>query len=394
MLPLDGVRVVDLTIAIAGPTATSLLADLGAEVIRIDNVSARRRASGQFHLNRGKKGIILDLNKPEARDVFLRLVRVSDVVVENFSPRVMPKFDLTYAVLAAASPRIIMISMPAFGSTGPYAQRTGYGPGTNGMSGLSDLTGFADGPPTKPGNIMGDFNAAFLAVFATMSALHARKRTRHGRHIELAMREGETQLIGEYIIDASMNHRVPKRTGNSHPSMAPHNVYPCLGDDAWVSITVGDDAEWHRLRAALGDPAWARQAKFDNVVGRWVHRSEIDRCLAEWTGEHTPYEVLRHLQQAGVTSGAVLNARDLAADAHYLERGFVQRVDMPEGGSQSMARPGYVFSAFAQTMRAGPVFAEHNDYVFFDLLHMTREEVAHLEAVHATSRQQVGAARS
>lgn len=399
-LPLAGVRIIDLTLAIAGPTATSILSDLGAEVLRVENINARAnelqrgRSAGTHQLNRGKKSVVLNLATPKARDVFLRLVRISDVVIENFSPRVMPKFGLTYDVLAAAEPRIIMISMPAFGSTGPYAQRTGYGPGTNGMSGLSHLTGFADGPPTKPGSIMGDFNAAFLSAYACMAALHARGETGKGRHIELAMREGETLLIGEYLVDATMNERSPMRQGNRHPSKAPHNVYPCAGDDAWVTIAVSDDAEWGRLRAALGDPEWARAERLSTVAERWIHQAEIDEHLSTWTRERTPYAALHALQGACVTSGAVLNARDLAEDPHYRARAFVQWTPTLDGTPIALMRPGYLFSDFETTLRPAPAFAEHNDYVFFELLGMSLQEVEQMEVAQATSREPVRTQRA
>ncbi|MBI2887951.1 MAG: CoA transferase [Chloroflexi bacterium] len=408
-LPLEGVRVVDLTIVVAGPTATSALADLGAEVIKIEHVNARttggarslplppgveadrpyNRAPGFHELNRGKKAIALNLNRPEAQQAFLGLVRTSDVVIENFSPRVMPNFGFTYEALSAIAPGLIMVSMPALGSTGPYATRTGFGPGIDAMSGLAHLTGFPDGPPVKPGNILCDFNAGMLAAYAVMTALYARSQTGEGQHIELAMREGETLLIGEYLVDATMNGRSPMRDGNRHPSMAPHNVYPCREEDTWVTIAVGSDEEWARLQAAMDDPAWARDTRYDGALGRWQHQEELDRHIAQWTRTQTPYAVMERLQAAGVTSGAVLNARDIAQDPHYTARGFQQVVSSPETGPFKLVRPGYVLSKSPAVLHAGPGFAEHNDYVFRGLLGMSDDEVAQMEKVKATSRRPI-----
>ena len=406
-LPLEGVRVCDLTVAVAGPQCTSLLAEMGAEVIKIENINARLgggtvtlprkpgvevdhpyNRSPVFHeWNRGgKKGITLNLLRPEAMEAFFRLVRVSDLVVENFSPRVMPNLGLHYEALKAVKPDIIMISMPALGSTGPYSARSSLGPGIDAMSGMAHLGGFPDGPPTKPGRVMGDFNAAMIGAYAAMMALYVRSRTGKGQRIELAMREGQTFLIGEYIIDATMNGRSPMRTGNRHSSMAPHNVYPCQGEDEWVSIAVGSDDEWQRLRAALGDPEWTRDHLFEDAVGRYRHQEEIDRHLADWTRLHTAYEVMTSLQAAGVTSGAVLNGRDVTADPHFRARGYIRTVDTPEAGPVYMARPGFILTRTPSTPQAAPGFAEHNDYVFGELLGYSPQEILQMEEVQAISR--------
>ncbi len=349
-LPLEGIRVCDLTIVFAGPICTSIMADLGAEVIKIENINARgASASGvsgaarsglarpynrvpNFHeLNRGKKGITLNLMRPEAKEAFLRLVRVSDVVIENFSARVMRNFGLDYEALRQEKPDLIMLSMPAMGSTGPMANRTAFGPGIDALSGMNHLTGFPEGAPTKPGHVLGDFNAGMSAAYAVMMALHARRRTGKGQHIEISMREGQTFLIGEYLLQASMNHSSPMRQGNRDSSMAPHGVYPCRGEERWLALGVGSDEEWQRLRAVMGDPEWARDARFDTVLGRHAHQDELDGHISRWTSERDAFELMRELQAAGVTAGAVEDGRTIAEDEHFRSRDFIRQVQTPEG---------------------------------------------------------------
>lgn len=405
-LPLEGVRVCDLTIVFAGPICTSILADLGAEVIKIENVNARmnswahalpagpkvtvdrpyNRVANFHELNRGKKSITLNLSRPEAREAFWRLVRISDVVVENFSPRVMRNFGFDYESLKAEKPDLVMVSMPAMGGSGPYSNRTGFGPAIDAMSGMCHLTGDPDGPPTKPGHVLGDYNAGMSAAYAVLMALYARRRTGRGQHIDISMREGQTFLIGEYLVDASMNHRSPIRQGNRDSSMAPHGVYPCRGDDEWVAIAIGSDAEWQRLRQVIGCPEWSGDSRYTTVPGRYHHQAEIDARLADWTRLHTSREVMERLQAAGVTAGAVMNGREMATDPHYNARHIVECVPTEEAGSLSLVRPGFTLTRTPAQLRAAPSFAQHTDEVLGDLLGFSTEEIEHMEQVKATSR--------
>lgn len=405
-LPLEGIRVCDLTIIFAGPICTSILADLGAEVIKVESVNARMgnaafarpRGDGvavdrpynrvpNFHeLNRGKKSITLNLARPEAKEALRRLVRVSDVVVENFSPRVMRNFGLNYEALKQEKPDIIMVSMPAMGSSGPWRTRTGFGPAIDALSGMCHLTGETDGPPTKPGHVLGDFNAGLSAAYAILMAIYARRRSGAGQHIDLAMREGQTFLIGEFLIDASMNHRSPTRQGNRHSSMAPHGVYPCRGDDTWIAIAIGSDAEWQRLAAAMGDPEWAQDARFATVTGRYAHQSDIDAHLADWTRQFAPSDLMHQLQAARIMAGAVVSGRDMSEDRQYQARDFVRQVPTEEAGMMWLARPGYRLSRTPGELRGAPSFAQHTDEVLGGILGFTPEEIAHMEQVKATSR--------
>ena len=397
--PLEGVTVTDLTIVVAGPVATGVLADLGAEVIKIENVVARNNVAEALpkaphvqedrpynrnnmlnDLNRSKKAVTLNFAVPEAKEVFRRLVAVSDVVVENFSPRVMGNFGFGYDALKGIRSDIIMVSLPGFGSTGPMRNRTAFGPGIEAVTGLGDLTGFPDGPPLKPGNFVTDYSAGMMAAFAVMLALHYRRRTGTGQHIELAMREGALQFIGEQFMDYAMNRREQTRMGNRHPSKAPHNVYPCKGEDEWIAIAVGSDQEWERLCGVMGRPAWAQDARYRTVLGRLQHEDELEQRLAGWTREHDHFALMRTLQEAGVDAGAVATTKEIAHDPHYRERGFIQTVDHPEIGPTRYTRHGFKLGKTPGFIGPAPGFGQHNSYVLQELLGMSPEEVQGLAA--------------
>lgn len=401
-LALGSLRVIALTQLYAGPYATRLLADMGAEVIKVESAIRTGRGSlavqgGAVYpdgepgekpynriayyneLNRNHLAISLNLFKEEGRGIFLALVRVSDVVVENFSARVMPNFGLDYPILAKVRPEIIMLSMPAYGVTGPYRDYVGYGTGIEAMSGLSAMTGYECGPPLSVGIAYADPNAGLHAAFAILTALRYRRRTGKGQFIDLSQREALTMLLGEAILDYSMNRRVPKRTGNGHPFMAPHGCYPCRDDDKWVSIAVSSDEEWDALCRAMGNPDWAKDERFGDSMSRWRNRKELDQLIGEWTRKHNHYEVMHFLQQVGVKAGAVLNIAEMVEDHHYKERGFFETVAHPEAGTHP--HPGVPWKLSrtpGKIRRPAPCFAEHNDYVFKELLGIPPKEIERL----------------
>ncbi len=404
--PLAGARVIDFTNAVAGPLATAILADLGAEVIKVEAPNARpRHASGVAplraggedrsynrimlfnELNHGKQGICLNVARPEGRDAFLRLVATADVLVENFAPRVMGNLGLAYEDLRAVRPDLIMVSMPAFGLSGPYRDRVSYGPGIDAMSGLSHLTGYPDGPPMKPGNFFCDQNAAVHTAFATLVALWHRQRTGEGQRVEMPMIEGEFQILGDAYIDYAMNGRERMRAGNDHPWMAPHDVFPCRGEDAWVAIAVEDDTQWRALCRVIGRPELADDPRYAEAAARHAHRQELKPLIAAWTQERTHYEVQAALQAAGVPAGAVLNALELLADPHVRARHGFEYVDVPNVGPAPYPRVAFLLRRTPVPIaKAAPGFAEDNDRVFRGLLGMDAAAVAALEEAGVTAR--------
>lgn len=394
--------------AVAGPIAGHVLGDMGAEVIRVEPPLARPvaglhvapRAEGApdrpynrivlfNEFNRSKLGLTLDLTKERGREVFLRLVAISDLVIENMSPRVLPELRLDYPHLREARQDIILVSMPAFGSTGPLRDRISYGPGIDAMSGLSWLTGYPDRGPLKPGNYYCDQNAGLLAAFAALAALRHRRRSGRGQHVELSMLEGEIQLVGEALLDYVMNGRVQGRTGNQQPCMAPHGAYPCATEDRWVAIAVGSDGEWHALCQAMGRPDLASDERFADVVSRVRHRDEVDAVVGAWTRELEHRDVKRRLQEAGVPAGAALTTAEVLEDPQLQARGHFQTIEHPETGPAPHAQVAWRLSATpSPPQRAAPCFGQHNDYVLKDLLGMSDEEVAQLAEERVIAREQ------
>ncbi len=397
--PLAGVRIIDLTVAIAGPVATQLLADLGADVIRIeppfprplhvDIAPARSDAAGAPSYNRivsyndlqrGKRAITLDLARPAGRDLLLRLVETSDVVVENMSPRVLPSLGLAYAELRAHRPDIILVSMPAFGATGPLRDRVSYGPGIDAMSGLSHLTGYPDRGPMQPANYYCDYNAGALAAFATIAALRHRARTGGGQHVECAMLEGELQCVGEALMDYAMNNRTRHRAGNAHPTMSPHGVYPAAADDRWLAIACETDAQWRSLCDVMREPALA--ARYADVVSRVRARDLVDAAVSVWTStQDDAVATAAALQAVGVPAAAVNRISDLFDEPQLRARSYLRSASHPEAEAMPFTRPAFAFTSLPQTSsRPAPKYGEHNTEILRNLLGLTEEEIATLAA--------------
>ena len=396
MKPLRGYRIIDMTVAVAGPVATHVLGDLGADVVRVEppfprptghlDVAPRvegapdrpyNRLVGYNDLHRSKRGITLDVSNPAGRDVLLRLVAASDALVENMAPRVLPGLGLSFEELRAVNARIVLVSMPAFGATGPLRERVSFGPGIDAMSGLAHLTGYADRAPMNAALYYCDYNAGALAAFATIAALRHRDRTGVGQHVELAMIEGELQLVADALFDVQMNARTQRRRGNAHPSMSPHGVYRCAGADRWVAIALENDAQWRWLARIIG-PA-ADDARLADVVGRVRHREEVDAIVEGWTRAHDAGDIAAALQDAGIPASSVQTIDDVLEDSVLSERGWLQRVHHPEAGKIPHTRVGFTATPTAIHIEVpAPRFGEHNDEVLREVAGLTRSEIADL----------------
>lgn len=394
--PLSGLRVIDFTNAVAGPIAAFILADLGAEVIKVEAPSSRPKVAAGVaplregadvpsynrimtfnELNHGKRSLVLDAATPEGRAILLELAAKSDVLVQNFAPRVMGNLGLDYDQLKAVNPRIVMASMPAFGLSGPLRDRVSYGPGVDAMSGLSHLTGYGDGPPMKPGNFFCDQQAGVLTALAVCSALRHAERTGEGQHLELAMIEGEFQVLGDAYIDFAMNGRERRRCGNDHPRMSPHGVFPSAGEDAWVAVAVEDDAQWARLAGVIGREDLAALAR----AGRVAQRPEIDAAISAWTGVRSHYEAQDTLQAVGVPAAAVLNVVELLRDPQVLAYSGFEYVESPGVGPTPYPRVAFRLSGTpAPVSGPAPGFGEANRYVLGGLLGRDDASIASLLA--------------
>ncbi|MCL0089946.1 CoA transferase [Dehalococcoidia bacterium] len=401
-LPLEGLRIISLSQVYAGPYAGKLLADMGAEVIKIESAVRSGRGGRQpqpgavypdgqpgetpynrsayyNELNRNKYAVGLDLSGEQGREIFKKLVRISDVVLENFSPRVMANFGLDYPTLRQIKPEIIMVSISAYGQTGPYRDYVSFGRGIEAMSGLSQVTGYEDSQPLGPGIAYADATAGLHAAFATLVALRHRRRTGKGQHIDLSLRESLIPLLGEHLLDYSMNRRSPQRRGNRDSSATFQGCYRCRGDDAWIAIAICDDGEWRAFCSALGNPPWTTEERFATSSRRQQNQRDLERNIERWTTGHQPGEAMCILQQAGIRAGAVRSADELTRDPHLWERDFFEMVTHPEAGTHAHPGISWKLSRTPGRIRMpAPCFAEHNDYVFGELLGMSKEEMAKL----------------
>ncbi|MCY3567016.1 MAG: CoA transferase [Chloroflexi bacterium] len=399
--PLDGIRVLDLTSAVAGPVATQLLGALGAEVIRIETPWAKprnpssalpyrgagpdepwNREPRQNELANSKRSVALNLTTDAGREVFLDLVACSDVVLENFSPRVMGNFGLEWDTLSKRNPQIVYVAMPAFGKSGPWRDRISYGPGIDAMSGLSWLTGYAGGSPLKPGNFYCDQNAGLLAALATVAALRARCRV-GGQTVELAMLEGELQLIGDAMVGQQLNGREPIRVGNEHTSAAPHGVYPAAplldNPDSWIAIACRDDAEWAALLSVWCDDAVRADRRFSTGLRRWKHRAELDELLRDWTACQNPVVLSERLQQVGVPASPVMGPRALLRDEQVLARHSVGGLRHPQVDLSPAPQAAFRLSDTpAPPKNAAPLFAADTIHVLRGILGYSEERIADL----------------
>jgi benzylsuccinate CoA-transferase BbsF subunit len=379
---LHNVRILDFTWVLAGPYATRLLADFGAEVIKIQPLLSSETddefSRGYYNTwNRNKLGITLNLNKPEGVAIARKLVRICDIVVENFAPRVMANWGLDYANLKKIKTDIIMVSLSVMGQTGPWKDYTGYGPTVQAFSGITHLTSFPDQAPTGPGFSYADHIAGLYASLALLGALEHRRRMGEGQYIDISETEAMTSLLAGAILDYTMNGQEPEPMGNSSKEAAPHDVYPCKGKDRWCAIAVFTDAEWQGFKRALGNPAWAEDKKLATLSGRVENKVELDKRVGAWTKRHTAEEVMARLQANGVAAGVVQDAADLARDPQLKARGFF--IGKPEIGKLVDASPIRLSETPAEYNRPAPTQGRDNAYVYGKLLDMSEKEMAELK---------------
>lgn len=407
-LPLDGIRVIDSGDIWATPYGCSQLADYGAEVIRIENtrrMSNRgnslnpppgtpgivdkepgerpwERVAGFNNANRNQLGVTMDLTQPEGVRLYKRLVESSDILVENYATGVIDRLGLGYDVLKEINPGLIMISMPLFGSTGPYKNYRGMGSTADPLSGHTSLRCYEDGDPSMIGQtVHSDAVSANMVVFLSLAALNYRRRTGKGQWIDFSQSEGFMPTLGEAIMDYTMNRRVAAAKGNRHDSWAPHNAYRCKEDDRWVTIACTNDEEWDALIKAMGSPTWASEDRFSDSMNRWRNQEELDALITEWTKDKDHYEVMHLLQAAGVPSGAVLDYQAVFQDPHIQHMGFFEEVTKKWCGTHLW--PGMAWRLTktpGSIRRPAPCLGEHNTYILGEILGLTEEEMAYLES--------------
>lgn len=385
--PLQGVRFADFMVHAAGPFCGHLLSLLGAECIkietalRLDNfrkphpVYGRMEPATFSQVASNKLSVRLNVKKPRGVELAKRLVAVSDIVGECFRPGVMERLGLGYEALKAVKHDIVMVSVSACGQTGPERSYAGYAPLFGATGGLGNLTGYEDGPPVEIRHVM-DHSAGLNAAAATLAAYFHKKRTGIGQHVDVAAREVASSFIGDALLQFAVTGSAPRRQGNDAPFKAPHNVYPCRGEDLWVSIAVAGEDEWRALATVLGRTDWLIDSRFLDAHTRWQHRQELDREIAAWTLERSREDVTRVLQAGGVAAFPSYTAQDIADDPHLNQRGTIQNMVGPDGKSRKVVGPPWRFSRTpAKFERGTPKFGEHNQYVFEELLGLAPSEI-------------------
>jgi len=381
---LQNIRILDFTWVLAGPYATRILADFGAEAIKVQPLLSEAEedtfSKGYYNTwNRNKLGITLNLNKPQGVAIARKLVSISDAVVENFTPRVMTNWGLDYENLKKLKQDIIMLSMSTMGNTGPWRDYAGFGPTVQAFSGITYLTSYPGKPPLGLGYSYADHVAGLMAVLALLGALEYRRRTGEGQFIDVSQVEAMASLLGDAIVDYTRNGKTVEPVGNSSTHAAPHGVYRCRGDDRWCAITVFTDEEWQGFKRALGNPNWAEDSRFATLTSRLKNVDELNRLVEGWTRRHTAEEVMTRLQEQEVAAGVVQDASDLANDPQLKQRGFFVELDHPElGKTISDATPIRLSGTPAKYHRAAPTPGQDNDYVYKQLLGMSESEVAEL----------------
>ena len=399
--PLKGVRIVEMGQLIAIPFAMKMLADMGAQVIRLESTGRLEsyrsdsvyqneihgefwnRGANFYEQNRNKLGITLDLGKIEGLEILRGLISVSDVFAENFTPRVIRNFGLEYEELRKIKADIIMASSTGYGFSGPWANFGATGPATEGAAGLAYATGYAGGPPVMAEIPYVDYTAGEHTVFAVMTALMHRLRTGEGQFIDVSQTQTSAATIPEVLLDFAANGREPERIGNADPVMSPHGCYPCAGEDRWVVVAVSQDAEWLGLCEVLGRSDWASDERFSSVNGRARYREELDVLVSAETPAWDAHALMVALQAKGVPAGAVLDSKDLLFNEHLTERGFYEVVShhpstamppLPYAG-----RPWKLSETPAVAPKAAPLMGEHNEFVLGELLGYSRGDIGRLE---------------
>ena len=388
--PLEGIRVVEFTTGIVGPTLGRLLAEFGAETIKVETIKRPdfSRGPAPDRINKGisfsdnsrsKKGLRLDVSRPEGREIVLSLIKISDIVVENFSAGVMQRLGLDYQRVAAVKPSIIMISLQGLGATERHSVTFGQNiPPIVGLTYLWNHPGASK--PVGSELFYPDYYAGIHGACAVLAALDYRRRTGQGQYIDAAQAEAAAALLGPYYLDGAVNGRDPEPTGNGATYAAPHGCYRCAGDDSWCVIAVYTEEEWRRFCDVLGDPPWTRDPEFSTGLSRIRHRAELDRLVEDWTVRHDAYEVMEQLQRAGVAAGVVQDAAQLANDPHLKARGFIAETEHPEMGRLLHGGMPLKLSLTPGSVRChAPLLGEHNEYVLRELLRLDNEEIQRLE---------------
>lgn len=387
MKPLDGIRVLDFTQVLAGPICTRFLALSGAEVIKVESrrhPDQSRRGFGFAMLNQNKKGLTLNLTHPSGLGLARDLVRISDVVLENFAPGVIGRLGLGYSVLQELRSDIIMVSCSGLGQTGPQKDRAAYGSLIQLFTGWGGLQGHVGRRPI-PGGAWTDPVVGYWETYLIMCALHRRRQTGEGMYIDISLAEATINVMLGPLMDYSMNGRLWAPRGNSDDVYAPHNVYPCEGEDQWLAIAVTSDDQWGSLCDALDLSDLLDNPQYKTGIGRWENQEEIDYLIAQRTRSHATADLFSKLQAAGVPCGPSYNVIDQLNDPHMQASGFFAAVgNQSNQALRTPVVPWRISTTQPPDLESAPELGQHQDYVLKELLHLSDEDIARLNDEGAT----------
>jgi len=380
-LPLQGIRVLDLSWIIAGPTATRLLASMGAEVIKMG--SARRpdpstRGPAFQAYNQSKLYASLNLSKPEGRELVKRLLAISDVVIENFAAGVIERLGFGYDVVRAARPDIIMVASSGTGHFGPHTDYVAYGSLLQHYTGWNSISGHPNRAPVT-GGLWADPWVGMELAMVTVASLNNRALTGEGQYVDFSMAEALSACLPEAVLDYQMNDRVKEPMGNRDDWYAPHGVYHCFGSDRWVAIAVTNGSEWAALCGLIGRSDLTSNLKYATAEGRRQFQDELCTAITEWTMQHEDIEAMRLLQQAGVPAGPSQDILRVFQEPQLSEAGYFNRVKTRDGEERDLPGLPWRFEGTqAPILTEAPVLGEHNDYIYGELLGLSQGVVARM----------------
>ncbi len=395
--PLNGIRILDLTHVWAGPLATRILADLGADVVKVEAPTSRGpRSYGRatpiggwvggdpgdepynvnavfVKLQRNKKSLALNLKTPSGRNTFLELVKKADIVIENFSARAMPALGLDYSALSAANPNIIYVSMPGYGMSGPYQNRVAFGPTVEPLSGLTNVMGYGPKEPRNTAMALPDPIAALNATSAVVTALRKRQQTGHGALVEMSLHEGAAAFCGPWLIETQLGESV-QCVGNRHPNMAPCGIYRCSGSDDWVAIACRDDGDWQALCATIPGTLDAAADLSERVQAH----DRIDQIIETWTRQHSKKDASEILQDVNIPAGPVNTTPDMTSDPQTIARNFF--VPIERGPTVVPGNPIKMKGLSTSDWSPCPPLGTDNHAVLSEWLEYSEEEIDELES--------------
>jgi len=390
VLPLENVKILSFGTGGVVPDAGKIFGELGADVIKIeskDNLDFMRTIGpdinniGQFNeANRSKRSFGVSLKTEKGKEIVGQLVKIADILVENFRGGVMKSLGFDYENVRKLNPQIIYVSSQGFGGGGPYSDYQAYGPMLSAASGVLSIWAQTDDPyPVGSNAPYPDHMASKHVVIAAIAALDYRRRTGKGQFIDMAQTEVAASLAGEYYLDYTFNRRITKPMGNRSPYAAPHGCYACKGTDEWCAIAVFSDEEWKSFCDAIGNPDWTKDSKFADLLGRLKNVDQLDKKVGEWTATLDAHVVMETLQAVGVAAGEVQRAPDTLADPQLKWDGAIVELDHPVSGKRLY--PGVPFRMSATPplkSTPAPLLGQHTEEICRDLLKMSDEEIKRL----------------